>query len=66
MNSLTVSLGALALLLATYSTAVEPPTEPKTGEPTTTKEDELPAIIESYTPDEAISEDNAIPLPSDI
>lgn len=54
------------LLVSVYSVGVEPVTEPETSQPPPASEEQSAQSIESYTPDETISEDNAIALPSDI
>jgi len=66
MNRLSYLLAAALVTLASFSAAVEPPAEPDIGELTESGEHRSPEVIENYTPDEAIAEDNAIALPSDI
>lgn len=59
-----------ALLLSGHAATLEPPTTPASADQSAPPNDREaatePTIIDSYTPDEAISEDNAIALPADI
>ncbi|MDC0403651.1 hypothetical protein OAM26_01270 [Porticoccaceae bacterium] len=66
MNKQTLLISVFMLLVSAYSASVEPEQEPDISQPPTAIEGEPATVIEGYTPDEAISEDNAIALPSDI
>ena len=66
MSKQTLLISAFMLLVSAYGAGVEPVQEPDINQPPMAIEDEPVTVIEGYTPDEAISEDNAIALPSDI